>query len=69
MIISKAKLREMIDRELEEERNRNYVQNRLADLNRELYSETGRLEGMIRDIERRVMGQPKGDMNAKTNKF
>lgn len=61
MIISKAKLREMIDRELEEERNRNYVQNRLADLNRELYSETGRLEGMIRDIERRVMERLDGD--------
>lgn len=55
MIISKAKLREMIDRELEEERNRNYVQNRLADLNRELYSETGRLETLIRDIEAKVM--------------
>lgn len=55
MIISKKKLREMIDRELEEERNRNYVQNRLADLNRELYSEVGRLETLIRDIERRVM--------------
>ena len=55
MIISKAKLREIVERELEEERNRNYVQNRLADLNRELYSETGRLETLIRDIERRVM--------------
>lgn len=55
MIISKAKLREMIDRELEEERNRNYVQNRLADLNRELYSEMGRLETMIRSIEAKVM--------------
>lgn len=61
MIISKAKLREMIDRELEEERNRNYVQNRLADLNRELYSETGRLETLIRDIERRVMERLDGD--------
>lgn len=55
MIISKAKLREMIDRELEEERNRNYVQNRLADLNRELYSETGRLETLIRHVESRLM--------------
>ena len=64
MIISKKKLREMIGRELEEERNRNYVQNRLADLNRELYSETGRLEIMIRDIERRVMERLDGDKHA-----
>lgn len=61
MIISKAKLREMIDRELEEERRRSYVDNRLADLSRELYSETGRLETMIRDIERRVMERLDGD--------
>jgi hypothetical protein len=67
MIISKAKLREMIDRELEEERNRNYVQNRLADLNRELYSEVGRLETLIRDIERRVMERLGGDKHAKTD--
>lgn len=55
MIISKAKLREMIDRELEEERKRQYVENRLTDLGRDLYGEVGRLETMIRDIERRVM--------------
>ena len=61
MFISKAKLREMIDRELEEERKRSYMENRLADLNRELYSETGRLETLIRDIERRVMERLDGD--------
>ena len=55
MIISKAKLREMIDRELEEERKRQYAENRLTDLGRDLYSEVGRLETLIRDIERRVM--------------
>lgn len=55
MIISKAKLRETIDRELEEERKRSYMENRLADLSRELYSETGRLENMIRYVEARVM--------------
>jgi hypothetical protein len=67
MIISKAKLREMIDRELEEERRRSYVDNRLADLSRELYSEVGRLETMIRDIERRVMERLEGGKDAKTD--
>lgn len=55
MFISKAKLREMIDRELDEERKRNHMENRLTDLGRDLYSEVGRLETMIRDIEARLM--------------
>lgn len=67
MIISKAKLREIVERELEKERNRNYVQNRLTDLGRDLYSEVGRLETMIRDIERRVMERLDGDKHAKTD--
>lgn len=67
MIISKAKLREMIDRELEEERRRSYVDNRLTDLNRELYSEVGRLEGMIRDVEARVMAHVEENKHAKTD--
>jgi hypothetical protein len=67
MIISKAKLREMIDRELEEERRRSYVDNRLADLNRELYSEVGRLETMIRHVEARVMAHVEENKHAKTD--
>ena len=67
MIISKKKFREMIDRELEEDRKRQYMENRLTDLGRDLYSEGGRLETMIRDVERRVMERLDGDKHAKTD--
>lgn len=55
MIISTKKYKEMVEREIAKERNRMYTEQKLERLGRELYSEVGRLETMIRDIERRVM--------------
>lgn len=55
MIISKKAFREEVERRIEEERRNQQIEKHLETLSRELYSEVGRLETLIRDIERRVL--------------
>ena len=61
MIISKKKFREEVERRIEEERNKQLIEQKFEMLDRELYSEVGRLETLIRRIEADVMASKRKD--------
>lgn len=65
MYISNKKFREEIERRIADEHQKMHMEQQIERLGRDLYCEVGRLETMIRDIERRVMERLDGDEHAK----
>ena len=61
MIISKEKFRKEVERRIEEERNKQLIEQKFERLGRELYSEVGRLETLIRKIEADMMASKRKD--------
>ena len=61
MIISKEKFRKEVERRIEEERNKQWIEQQFERLGRELYSEVGRLETLIRKIEADMMASKRKD--------
>lgn len=66
MIISKKKFEEIIAQRIAEEQKKMWAEQQFERLGRNLYSEVGRLESMIRSIEARVMAhmEERKDENA-----
>lgn len=66
MIISKKKFEEIIAQRIAEEQKKTWAEQQFERLGRELYSEVGRLETMIRSIEARVMERMEERKDEKT---
>lgn len=57
MIISKKRYQEEIAKAVAEARKQDWLDNRINDVQRDVFREVGRLEELIRKIEARVMGE------------
>ena len=56
MIISRKRYQEEVAKAVAEARKQDWLDNRINDVQRDVFSEVGRLEELIRKIEARVMG-------------
>ena len=54
MIISRKRFEQIISEKLEEHRQRDYLEREIGNIYRELNSEVGRLEVMIRKLEAKI---------------
>ncbi len=55
MIISRKRYQEEVAKAVAEARQMDYLENRLSDVQRDVYREIGRMEELVRKIEARVM--------------
>lgn len=57
MIISRKRFQEEVAKAVAEARQQEWLENRINDVQRDVFREVGRLEELIRKIEARVMGE------------
>lgn len=57
MIISRRRYQEEVAKAVAEARQQEWLENRINDVQRDVYREVGRLEELIRKIEAHVMGK------------
>lgn len=57
MIISRKRFNEEVAKAVAEARNKEWLENRINDVQRDVYREVGRLEETIRSIEANVMSR------------